>query len=114
MARLDQDRLSCIFFALSHPTRRRILARLETEPRLSIGDLARQFSLNLATLLKHLDVLSSIGLVRRSKVGRTVWVEIEIGSTKVAIDWLECHRAPLPVRHPGCPGEAPMSAPSRL
>jgi DNA-binding transcriptional ArsR family regulator len=88
-----QERLDRIFSALSDPTRRSILARLEAEPRLSISDLAEPFAMTMPAVLKHLEVLSEVGLIRRSKAGRTVWVEIEAGSMKAAMDWLQRHRA---------------------
>ena len=88
----SESRLDRMFSALSDPTRRRILARLEREPRLSISDLAEPFAMTLPAVLKHLDILSATGLVRRSKIGRTVWVEMEAGSLKPAMDWFERHR----------------------
>ena len=91
-AKLDEGRLNLIFSALSDPTRRAILARLEREPRLSISELAEPFAIQLPAVLKHLGVLSEVGLIRRSKSGRTVWIEIEAGSMKAAMDWLERHR----------------------
>lgn len=87
-----QERLDRIFSALSDPTRRSILARLEGQPRLSISDLAEPFPMTMPAVLKHLDILSGVGLIRRSKAGRTVWVEIEAGSMKAAMDWLQNHR----------------------
>ncbi|MGH8202302.1 MAG: ArsR/SmtB family transcription factor [Steroidobacteraceae bacterium] len=87
-----QERLDRIFSALSDPTRRSILARLEGQPRLSISDLAEPFAMTMPAVLKHLDILSGVGLIRRSKAGRTVWVEIEAGSMKAAMDWLQHHR----------------------
>jgi DNA-binding transcriptional ArsR family regulator len=86
------DRLDRIFAALSDPTRRRILARLQRQPRLSISDLAEPFQMTLPAVLKHLDILAGTGLVRRSKIGRTVWVQMQPGSLKPATDWLERHR----------------------
>jgi DNA-binding transcriptional ArsR family regulator len=86
------ERLDRIFSALSDPTRRRILARLEKQPRLSISDLAEPFEMTLPAVLKHLDILAGTGLVRRSKIGRTVWVQMQPGSMKPAMDWLERHR----------------------
>ena len=48
--------------------------------------------MTMPAVLKHLDVLSEVGLIRRSKAGRTVWVQIEAGSMKAAMDWLQRHR----------------------
>ncbi len=92
MVRYNEERLDLLFSALSDPTRRSILARLDREPRLSISELAQPFAVTLPAVLKHLDVLADTGLIRRSKTGRTVWVEIEPGSLKLAMDWLERHR----------------------
>lgn len=92
MVRPGEERLDRIFSALSDPTRRRILARLEKESRLSISELAEPFAMTLPAVLKHLDILAATGLVRRSKIGRTVWVQIEAGSMKPAVDWLDRHR----------------------
>ena len=92
MVKSSEERLDRIFSALSDQTRRRILARLEKEPRLSISDLAEPFAMTLPAVLKHLDILAATGLVRRSKIGRTVWVQMEVGSMKLAVDWLDRHR----------------------
>jgi DNA-binding transcriptional ArsR family regulator len=92
MVTYKEERLDRIFSALSDPTRRSILARLEGEPRLSISALAEPFAMTLPAVLKHLDILSEVGLIRRAKAGRTVWVQIEAGSMKAAMDWLTRHR----------------------
>ena len=92
MVKSSESRLNLIFSALSDPTRRSILARLEKEPRLSISDLAEPFAITLPAVLKHVDILCETGLVRRAKPGRTVWVEIEPGSLRFATDWLQRHR----------------------
>lgn len=92
MVKCSESHLNLIFSALSDPTRRSILARLEKAPRLSISELAEPFAITLPAVLKHLDVLCETGLIRRAKAGRTVWVEIEPGSLRFATDWLQRHR----------------------
>lgn len=82
------ERLDHIFSALSDPTRRAILARLERENGLSISELAEPFDIKLPAVMKHLDVLSEAGLIRRSKSGRTVTVELSPGPLRGAVDWL--------------------------
>ena len=76
------------FAALSDPTRRAMLARLEAEPALTVSDLARPLTIKLPTVLKHLDVLSAAGLVSREKRGRTVTVRLTPDPLKAATDWL--------------------------
>ena len=82
-------RLDLIFSALSDPTRRAILARLERENGLSISALAEPFDIKLPAVMKHLDVLSEAGLIRRSKSGRTVTVELSPDPLRGAADWLQ-------------------------
>ena len=76
------------FSALSDPTRRGVLMRLQEEPGLSVSALARGFSLKLPGLMKHLDVLSDAGLITRIKTGRTVSVNLSVGPMREAMEWL--------------------------
>jgi len=80
--------LDRIFSALGDPTRRAILARLEREDGLSVSALAKPFAIKLPAVMKHLDVLSEAGLIRRSKTGRTVTVEISPDPLRGVMDWL--------------------------
>jgi DNA-binding transcriptional ArsR family regulator len=81
----DLDR---VFATLSDPTRRAILARLAEEDSLTISALAEPFSIKLPAVMKHLDVLSDAGLIRRSKHGRTVHVRLSPARLRGATDWL--------------------------
>jgi DNA-binding transcriptional ArsR family regulator len=92
MVRFNERHLDRLFSTLSDQTRRAILERLEKESPLTISELAKPFTFTLPAVLKHVDRLAETGLVRRTKTGRTVWVEIEPGSLKAAMDWLERHR----------------------
>ncbi|MBM3550128.1 MAG: helix-turn-helix transcriptional regulator [Alphaproteobacteria bacterium] len=83
-----QERLDRTFAALVDPTRRAILARLEREGGVTISDLAEPFEIKLPAVMKHLDVLDDAGLIRRSKSGRTVTVELDPEPMKAAMDWL--------------------------
>lgn len=83
-----EARLNRTFAALTDPTRRAILARLEREPGLSVSELARPLDLKLPGFLKHLDVLSEAGLVSRKKTGRTVAISLTPGPMAQARDWL--------------------------
>ena len=76
------------FSALSDPTRRGVLLRLEEEPGLSVSELARPFSLKLPGMMKHLDVLSNAGLITRTKTGRTVSVNLSAEPMREAMAWL--------------------------
>ena len=82
------EQLDRTFAALSDPTRRAILTRLEREDRVSVSELARPFAIKLPAVMKHLDVLHEAGLVMRSKIGRTVTVRLSPEPMKEAMDWL--------------------------
>jgi DNA-binding transcriptional ArsR family regulator len=82
------ERLSRTFAALVDPTRRAILAHLEHEGAASVSALAQPFATKLPAVMKHLDVLDHAGLVARSKVGRTVTVELRPEPMREAMDWL--------------------------
>jgi len=88
MVKYQGSQLDRTFAALVDPTRRAILARLEQEGSVSIGELARPFAIKLPTVMKHLDVLGTAGLITRSKTGRTVAVRLAPEPMKDAMDWL--------------------------
>lgn len=88
MANYSDAFLDRAFAALSDPTRRAMLIRLEQEAELTVSDLARPLPIKLPTVLKHLDVLSDAGLVRRDKQGRTVTVRLQPDPLQAASDWL--------------------------
>jgi DNA-binding transcriptional ArsR family regulator len=83
-----QEQLGRTFAALTDPTRRAILARLEHGDGASVSELARPFAIKLPAVMKHLDVLDDAGLITRSKVGRTVTVRLSPEPMRHAVDWL--------------------------
>jgi DNA-binding transcriptional ArsR family regulator len=87
-----QTQLDGTFGALSHPTRRAILALLERESSVSVSALAQTLDVKLPAMMKHLDVLSDARLIRRSKRGRTVTVELSPRPLREAVDWLERYK----------------------
>lgn len=84
----NQIRLNRTFEALTDPTRRAILARLEREDSASISELAEPFAIKLPAVMKHLGVLEEAGLITRSKAGRTVTVRLSPEPMKAAMEWL--------------------------
>src|ERR1700709_1824188 len=88
MVKFQEMQLDRTFAALVDPTRRAILARLEREESLSIGELARPFAIKLPAVMKHLDVLGTAGLITRTKTGRTVAVRLAPEPWEEAMDWL--------------------------
>ena len=84
-----QTELDRTFAALSDPTRRAILARLERENLATVSHLASRFSIKLPAVLKHLGVLDEAGLITRSKSGRTVTVRLRAEPMRKAHSWLQ-------------------------
>ncbi|MEI9885088.1 MAG: metalloregulator ArsR/SmtB family transcription factor [Rhizomicrobium sp.] len=83
------ERLDRTFAALSDPTRRAILARLERErDGATVSALAKPLTVKLPAVMKHLDVLDDAGLVWRSKQGRTVTVRLAPRPMREAMEWL--------------------------
>jgi DNA-binding transcriptional ArsR family regulator len=89
MVNYREAHLNQVFAALSDPTRRAVLARLARARSLSVTALAEPFDIKLPAVMKHLDVLADVGLIRRAKTGRTVHVEIAAGPLKPAARWLQ-------------------------
>jgi DNA-binding transcriptional ArsR family regulator len=88
MAKFQGSQLDRTFAALVDPTRRAILARLEQEGSMSIGEIARPLAIKLPAVMKHLDVLGRAGLITRSKTGRTVAVRLAPEPMEEAMNWL--------------------------
>lgn len=84
-----QAELDRTFAALSDPTRRAILTRLERENTATVSHLASRFSIKLPAVMKHLGVLDEAGLISRSKSGRTVTVQLRAEPMRKAMSWLQ-------------------------
>jgi DNA-binding transcriptional ArsR family regulator len=84
--------LDNVFSALADPTRRAIIARL-SQGEASVGELARPFDMALPSLMKHIRVLETGGLVESEKHGRIRTCRLMPGSMKGAENWLAEQRA---------------------
>ena len=82
-----------VFHALGDPTRRALLERLDSGP-LTVSQLAAPFSISLAAVVQHLQILEQCGLVQTEKVGRVRTCSIAPGGLDSAIDWLRARRTP--------------------
>ncbi|CAB3719216.1 ArsR/SmtB family transcription factor [Paraburkholderia rhynchosiae] len=88
MVKFNEALLDRTFAALSDPTRRALLARL-SKCELSVSELAEPFAMSLPAVMKHLDVLSTAGLITRSKNGRTVACRLSAKPMEEAMAWLD-------------------------
>ncbi|UFZ08535.1 metalloregulator ArsR/SmtB family transcription factor [Bradyrhizobium ontarionense] len=85
-------RLDNVFSALADPTRRAIIARL-SQGEASVGELAQPFDMALPSLMKHISVLETGGLVESEKHGRVRTCRLMPGAMKGAENWLIEQRA---------------------
>lgn len=69
MHRIDDDRADAWFHALSDRTRRDVLRRALTAEQ-SVSALARNYSMSLTAVQKHVAVLEGAGLITRRRRGR--------------------------------------------
>ena len=85
------------FFALSDPTRRRILKRLARGPA-SIGELAKPFGLTLNGVKKHVGILQEVELVSTMKVGRSRECQLGRADLQEVTRWIDSYRETLEAR----------------
>src|SRR6476620_5151290 len=83
---LDQS-LDRVFQALADPSRRAMVERLCEGPA-SVSELARPFSMTLAAVVQHVQVLEASGLVRSEKVGRVRTCQIAPATLRSAERWI--------------------------
>jgi DNA-binding transcriptional ArsR family regulator len=88
MVKYHEPVLDRTFAALADPTRRALIARLGEQESVSVSELAKPFPMSLPAIMKHLDVLSDAGLVKRAKTGRTVACRLTPAPMEDAMNWL--------------------------
>jgi DNA-binding transcriptional ArsR family regulator len=88
---MPTDRLSVTFAALADPTRRAILARLESGET-SVSDLAKPFDMSLPAVSKHLKVLERAGLIARGREAQWRPCRLDALALKEVDEWLERYR----------------------
>ena len=81
------DRISDVLTAISHPTRRAIIAQLANGPARFL-DLAKPYDTALNAVTKHLKLLERAGLIERRKQGREVYISFRGGPLKEVAGWL--------------------------
>ena len=81
------DNLSPVLGAISHPSRRAILARLSRGPA-RVTEIAEPFAMSLNAVSKHLKVLEAAGLVHRDRQGRDHVMELRAAPLRSVKTWL--------------------------
>jgi DNA-binding transcriptional ArsR family regulator len=77
-----------VLAALADPTRRQLLDALLRAGRASATTLADPLPVSRQAVVKHLQVLESVGLVEGIRVGREVLFALRAGSLDASARWL--------------------------
>jgi DNA-binding transcriptional ArsR family regulator len=85
--RSEDELLDAVFFALSDPIRRAILARLGEETLL-VSELAEPFDVSLQSVSRHIQVLVRAGLVQQERTGRISRCRLDVGPIYSAAVWM--------------------------
>jgi DNA-binding transcriptional ArsR family regulator len=83
--------LDNLFHALSDPARRAMIERLTHGPA-PVSELARPLPMSLPSVMQHLGVLESAGLVRSEKRGRVRMCSIQTSTLNLAEQWINARR----------------------
>jgi DNA-binding transcriptional ArsR family regulator len=91
MVEYAPSELDAVYAALSHPVRRSLLEHLRPHSA-KVTELAAPYPISLAAVSKHIRVLESAGLVRRTITGREHQLVLEPQPLMSATTWLESYR----------------------
>jgi DNA-binding transcriptional ArsR family regulator len=91
MSAIAANILNVRFAALSHPTRRAILARL-AKGEATVTELARPFTMSQPAITKHLVVLERAGLITRSRDAQRRPCRLRAEAIKDVAEWAESYR----------------------
>ena len=83
--------LDRLFHALADPARRAMMERLSRGPA-PVSELARPLPMSLPSVMQHIGVLESAGLVRSEKIGRVRTCALEAGALSQAEQWINARR----------------------
>ena len=98
---------SRLFRALCEPVRLDLLAFLTEQGRSDVSTIAEQFPQHTTVISRHLATLAESGVLRRTKVGRHVYFEVDgPGMADRMEKILERFRAIVPICCPGDDGRA--------
>jgi DNA-binding transcriptional ArsR family regulator len=81
------DQLTDVLTAISHPTRRAIIAQLASGPARFL-DVAKPFDTALNAVTKHLKMLERAGLIEREKRGREVFISFRGEPLRQVAGWV--------------------------
>jgi len=79
--------MNAVFKALSHPTRRQIVAMLQKGP-LTSGEIAAAFDMTWPSVTGHLSALKEAELVETEREGNSVRYRLNISAAEEAVGFL--------------------------
>ncbi len=85
----DKKHLSTLLKAVSDTTRRDLLTQLSQQGPTRVTDLATVYDMSLNAISKHIKILENSGLVTRTTVGRTHWIEADLKQITVIENWFK-------------------------
>jgi DNA-binding transcriptional ArsR family regulator len=88
---MDMNQLDTALSALSHTSRRAIIARLSSGGPARVTEIAAPFDMSLNAVSKHLKVLEQAGLIRRTKVGRDHIIVFDPKPLKEVARWIHSY-----------------------
>lgn len=91
MAVTSEKTLDRVFYALSDPSRRKMLEVLANNS-CQVKDLANSFSFSKAATSKHLSVLEGSGLIKKTRNGRDVLCSINPSTLQNVEEWIHFYR----------------------
>jgi DNA-binding transcriptional ArsR family regulator len=81
------DHLTDALIAISHPSRRAIIAQLAKGPA-TFSDVAKPFDTALNATTKHLKLLERAGLIERQRKGREVYISLRAEPLRAVASWV--------------------------
>jgi len=73
--------------AVSDTTRRSLLTQLCQQGPSRVTDLADYYDMSLNAVSKHIKILEKAGLLKRKKIGRTHWIEVDLKLLAEVEEW---------------------------
>lgn len=80
----EDERLPIVFNALSDPKRCKIFRSFLTKNRMCVSDISNLFGMSMSLASQHLKILEITKLLKKEKVGRTVYYTPHIEDNLVA------------------------------
>ena len=86
---MTEGSLNLCFKALSSEKKKKILSLL-AKKTLSAGDIVKNFNLTGATISHHLKILSESKLIKRKRMGLSIYYSLNITEWNFIKNWFNC------------------------